>query len=112
MNLPKASTKNKDAQIKIESVKLFASYSNNETASNKKFNGKIIEVTGKVLKVISDKKGDTVVILDSGDPVAGVLCTLASKPSTQPKVGSTVTIKGQCSGLLMDVVLNKCHLIK
>ena len=112
LNLPQASTKNKEAQIKVEASELFEAYSTHERKANNTYNGKVIEVSGEVRNISEDKKGSTVVILNTNDMIGGVLCTFENKPKETIKAGQKVTIKGQCSGLLMDVVLNKCNLIK
>ncbi|MBT8231073.1 MAG: hypothetical protein HKO66_04450 [Saprospiraceae bacterium] len=112
INLPKAKTKSKEAKITIEANDLFAAYAKNEKFANNKFNGIIIEVSGIVRKVFKDKKDDTVIILQTEDAIGGILCTLEQDPDSLPNEGRKVRIKGQCSGLLMDVVLNKCIILE
>lgn len=112
MNLPQATTKNKEAKIEVKAIKLFNDFSTNEQTANNLYNGKVIEVSGEVRNVTKDKKGATVVILKTEDMVGGVLCTFENAPKQTLNKGNQVTIKGQCSGLLMDVVLNKCNLVK
>ena len=108
LNLPKASSKNKEAEFKLASVELYSEYATDESLANTKYNGKVIEVTGKILDISEDQQGATVIILDAQDDFGGVLCTLESKPKNLPSPGEQISIKGQCNGLLMDVVLNKC----
>jgi cytochrome c-type biogenesis protein CcmE len=111
LNLPQSSTKDKEASIKIEASILFDEFSTKEKKANQNYNGKIIEVTGQVRAISTDKKGDMVIILNTNDMIGGVLCTFENKPKSAIKEGQTVIIKGQCSGLLMDVVLNKCNIV-
>jgi hypothetical protein len=52
-----------------------------------------------------------VVVLNTGDPLVGVACSLNMVESTgrQIKLGEKITIKGICSGYVSDVVLtNSC----
>ena len=112
LNLPQASTKNKEASITIEASQLFDKYSNSEKQANTKYNGKVIEVSGVVRNVTKDKKGDIAVILNTNDMIGGILCTFENPPREDLKKGQSVKIKGQCNGLLMDVVLNKCNLVQ
>jgi len=112
LNLPKASTKNKDTKIEVQAIKLFSDFNKNEKHANNKYNGKVIEVTGTVRATSKDKKGDTVVLLNTNDMVGSILCTFENNTTSKLNEGQEVTIKGQCSGLLMDVVLNKCTLVE
>lgn len=111
LNLPQASVKNKAADFKMASTELFADFSKNENKANRMYNGKIIEVQGKLLDVSEDEQGATVLILESGDDFAGILCTLDNKPKKLPTTGQDLKIKGQCNGMLMDVVLSKCVIV-
>lgn len=112
LNLPKASTKNKETKIEVTAVKLFKDFNRNEQNANNRYNGKVIEVSGAIRNVSKDKKGATVVLLNTDDMIGSVLCTFETPPESKLTDGQEVTIKGQCSGLLMDVVLNKCNLVK
>ena len=111
INLPKASSTNKTASLSISATELFSEFSSDEAKANKKYIGKIIEVEGTVLNTHRDKQNALVIILDSGDAMGSVLCTLEKDPAEIPQKSQHVSIKGQCNGLLMDVVLNKCILL-
>lgn len=112
INMPQANTKNKKAEVSIMAKQLYKTYSEDEVKANKNYTGKVIEVVGTVLNISEDQQGATVIIMDSGDEMAGVMCTLQDKPKKLPAAGDNITIKGQCNGLLMDVVLNKCIIVK
>ena len=111
INLPQASTKNKAANFSMDAKELFSAYSGNEANANAKYNGKVIEVSGKLMDISEDEQGATVLLLDSGDDFGGILCTLDNTPKKMPSIGQELKIKGQCNGILMDVVLSKCHII-
>ena len=111
INLPQASIKNKAADYSIDANELFSAYSVNEAKANSTYNGKVIEVSGKLIDISEDEQGAPVLLLDSGDDFGGILCTLDNKPKTLPSIGQKIKVKGQCNGILMDVVLNKCHII-
>ena len=99
---------------KLTAIELFNEYSTNEKAANTKFLGKIIQVNGIIHDI---NKGDsiyTTVILETKDMFFGVNCVLNDKYASKQKeiiIGSEATIKGECSGMLIDVVLNNCVLI-
>jgi putative nucleic acid binding protein len=97
--------------IKITSVALFDSFSNNEQAANTSFLNKAVEVTGKVNNVKTNQAGSTVVYLQSNDPVFGVNCTFKQYPGKISK-GDDITFKGICTGYLSDVILNEGVLVK
>jgi hypothetical protein len=101
----------KEQGIRITAVAIFDSFTNNEPAANTTFLNKAIEVTGKVADVKKNQAGETVVYLQSSDPMFGVNCTFRQEPGPITK-GSTITFKGICTGYLSDVVVNEGVLIK
>jgi hypothetical protein len=72
-----------------------------------------IEVTGVIRSVEDAGEGKVNVALETGDPLAAVLCEL---PLTAvPKEwspGMMVRVKGICKGMLMDVLLVRCSLVE
>lgn len=104
-----------DAQVNVSATLLVEAFSKDETAANKLYLDKIIAVKG----IITDIKSDSVtkqstVFLDSGDPMAAVNCSFYEEETDAVKAlhkGQQVTIKGQCTGKLLDVVLNKCSIV-
>jgi hypothetical protein len=120
---------NLPAEITITAKSLNASFSENETASNKKYNDKIISVTGIVKEVLKDEK-NTTITLDAEDGMNTVSCSFFScsesdkktfgkncvladqenEKAASLKIGQSVKIKGKCTGYLMlsGVVLNLC----
>ncbi len=99
---------------KLTAIELFNEYSTNEEAANTKFLGKIIQVSGTIREINTEDSVYTIFILETEDMFSGVNCVLNDKYATQPKeilIGSEATIKGECSGMLIDVVLNNCVLI-
>ncbi|MEP6682527.1 MAG: hypothetical protein ABJA35_04670 [Parafilimonas sp.] len=97
--------------ISITAVAIFDSFSSNEQSANAHFLNKAIQVTGKVADVKKNQAGQTVVYLQSGDPVFGVNCTFKQEPGSITK-GNTITFKGICTGYLSDVILNEGVIIK
>lgn len=111
LNLPKASSKNKDTVFKMEAASLYNEFVATEKNANRKYIGKIIEVSGTVSEIEKDKQGATVVYLSTGDSFYSILCTLEKGTKSIPKINEKTTIKGHCTGYLQDVVLNKCIVI-
>ena len=111
---PEKSLLNLKPNYKLTAIELFNEYSSNEEAANTKFLGKIIQVTGTIHEINLEDSIRTTVILETEDMFSGVTCVLNDRYASQQKeilIGSEVTIKGECSGKLIDVVLNNCVLI-
>jgi hypothetical protein len=98
--------------IALTAAQLSKEYAADEKAANAKYLNKAIEVSGMVSEVDKNQDGGLMVILDTGDPMTGVQCTMRDKGVTVNK-GQTVTLKGFCSGsgitgvTLTDCVINK-----
>lgn len=97
----------------IEPAALLQAFTTDENAANTRFNGKVLEVHGAVRAVSAPVNGLVDVVLETGDPLAGVVCQFAQTdmPNTL-LAGTQVRIKGICTGLLMDVVLQRCILVE
>lgn len=85
---------------------LFTEYETDETAANQKYLDKVLVVKGKVIKTSKDDSKATI-LLDTGDMLANIMCQMEDIEMALPADGSTVSIKGLCTGYLTDVVLIK-----
>jgi len=115
MNVPKASSKGKEVELSVTATELFQQFEQDEAASNTKYISKIIAVTGVIEEIEEDENDGVVLFLRTGDDFAGVLCTLESTQKDKAsslKIGDSVTVKGVCTGMLMEVVINKGVLIE
>ena len=98
----------------LTAIELLNEYLTNEEAANTKFLGKVIMVSGTIREINLEDSIYTTIILETNDIFFGVNCVLIDKYATKQKeilIGSEVTIKGECSGILIDVVLNNCILM-
>jgi uncharacterized protein YpmB len=99
------------AEISMQASDLVMEFTTNEESANSKYLNKIIEIKGIVNSV--EVKGQEITIyLRKEKDLSGVLCSF-DKSAIDPAVikkGEEVSIKGLCSGYLMDVVFNKCVL--
>ena len=107
---PKATVKSKAVDIEISAQDIYNEYSSNETSAQRKYFGKVVQVSGIIDEVYEDEDGAPVVILigTDGDPTAVI--TLASDQSDEIanyKEGDTIKVKAQCSGMLMEVTFSK-----
>lgn len=99
-----------ETKIKLTSDTLISEYELNDEAADSKYSGKIIEVSGVINTISLEKDGVNVYL--RGSDLGGVCCQLDSMYSAPYlKPGDSVTIKGLCTGLLMDVVMLNCVVV-
>ena len=92
---------------------LVSEFDSNEKTANSKYLGKVIEVQGVVAEKMKDQKGNYNVTLQGPD-ISGIGCEFelaAQNYVMQIKEGQKVTIKGVCTGVLMDVVMVDCCIV-
>ena len=109
---PHEGVANIEADIRITAANLYSDFQRNETTANKKYLNKVIEVTGNVSEV-QNVNGSQIILLSSAGDMGGVSCQLTNdknNTSITIKKSLTVTVKGKCSGYLIDVNLVDCVL--
>jgi hypothetical protein len=87
-------------------------FENNETAASSKYINKILEVSGTIVSVTPADSTNTNISLKTGNELSSVICTF-HKLNDTPKLipGDEIRLRGECSGFLMDVLLNNCSII-
>jgi hypothetical protein len=91
-------------------AELLSAYEQDETTADATYLDKVISLQGTVLTVNNLDQGSSI-SLDAGNEMASVICEFESKDAVNGvQVGQQVTVKGFCSGKLMDVVLVRCIL--
>lgn len=110
-NKPRAGVTSVAAAHTLGAEQLYDEFATNEATATEKYVGKAIAVTGVVSSVQQSADGATTVLLKAGDAMGGISCSMAAKEN-RPAEGSTVTIKGRCTGFLMDVNLVDAIIIK
>jgi hypothetical protein len=88
-------------------------YNEDEDKANEMFLGKIIQVTGIVNEIKEEAGVGSIIILDSGSLMESIQCEM----SQQIAAGSvakdqSITIKGYCTGKILDIVLNRCVIVE
>jgi hypothetical protein len=109
-NKPHQSILSETPAFSSEASALVSEYEADENASNAKYLGKVIEVTGTVSDKSTDNQGVLNITLQGGD-LAGIGCQFDKKNQADAiamKSGDKVKVKGICTGILMDVVLVDC----
>lgn len=104
-NRPVASLEDKNADVVLSAPDLLKAFETNEAEANKNYLDKVIEVQGEVVKIEDDGTKKSV-YLKSGNEMSFVICEMEAGAGIEGlSEGSTVTMKGKCTGYLMDVVL-------
>ncbi|MBK7560940.1 MAG: hypothetical protein IPI68_05360 [Chitinophagaceae bacterium] len=83
-------------------------FEGNETASTQKYADKVLRVEGIVKEVVKDDKGFYTVVLGDTLSLSSVRCSidsLHSKDVMEVKKGTTLAVKGICSGFNADEML-------
>ncbi|MFH1800960.1 MAG: hypothetical protein ABH891_08990 [Candidatus Omnitrophota bacterium] len=100
---------------KLSANQLVSEYKANEVAADEKYKGHVVTVSGIIGDIRKDSNGRTYVILDIHDQgfLTGVQCTFAEgtePPAKRLSKGLIVTIKGEVTGKLGYVLLEKATL--
>lgn len=96
---------------------LLAEYKDNEVRADGKFKGKVVQVTGLVGDVKKDVLDHIYVAIGTGKllEIPVVQCFVASNQVEQVTAlskGDKVTVRGRVDGLLMNVLVKECELVK
>lgn len=90
---------------------LYRDFDSDEKNALLKYNGKVVQVTGEV-EIISMTDSVSNVMLRAENALMGGINCSFNKLSENIQKDDKVTIKGQCQGFLMSVILNNCVLVK
>jgi tRNA_anti-like len=93
-----------ETAIVIGATKLFDTYEKSESVADTKYLNQVLEVTGKVSEISANMDNKKVILLETSNPMFGVRCTMQDS-LISIQVGTTITIKGICTGYLSDVVI-------
>ena len=101
-NKPVESIKTKKPHYTLKPIDLLSEFEQDDVAANKMYLDKIIQISGEITK-IEEKKN---IHIDTGNPLSAIIFELDDKENYPTlKIGDKITIKGLCTGYLMDVVL-------
>src|SRR3990170_9053486 len=94
-----------------DATSLVASYENDEQKANSMYLGKVIDITGVISEITNQQDTLINIMLGKNDNMHRVSCLLNGKYMSKVKKlkpGDSITIRGLCTGYLMDVELNRC----
>ncbi|MBK9254885.1 MAG: hypothetical protein IPM42_05305 [Saprospiraceae bacterium] len=111
-NKPHKNIEKSSADFTLTPEELLAAYEMNEDEANLIYLDKVIQISGKVKEIMNTGQTSSL-MLDTGNEMAGIICEFQDVASLSDiNVGGEVTVKGICSGKLMDIVLVRSVLIK
>jgi hypothetical protein len=97
--------------LALSAEELFSASEGDEEEANRQYLDKVMEVQGAVKTIQAEEDGQLSLTLESGSELFGVVCQFDPRSPLGPgdfQKGQAVTIKGICTGMLMDVVLVRC----
>jgi hypothetical protein len=103
------------ADFAVQVSELVNEFNQDEASASSKYIDKVIEVTGPVATIEIKSDSTMNVTLADEDQMSGVICTfhdITNPASIKIKEGEIITVRGVCSGMLMDVLLNDCVIAK
>ena len=93
-----------ETALTVTAQALWDAYNSNESVADSLYNNKAVQVSGQVKKISQNQDGNTVVLLETGDPIFGVNCTFKETPNNISE-GASITFKGVCTGFISSVTI-------
>ena len=109
-NKPSVDVTNLDADLVINVDEILKDFQKDEEKANLKYTNNIIEVHGEISK-ISTVDGNATITLKDNQFDSNVICNVQpqeNKEVLQLKKGDQISLKGICTGYLLDVIMVKC----
>ena len=104
------------AKESVSAVDLLKAFQADETAATAKYVGtteQAVQVSGSIRSMEPVDAGKVNVVLETGEALAGVVCEFAEADVPKDwRSGATVSVKGICTGMLLDVVLVRCAAVE
>jgi len=96
----------------LNASELQKAFETDEASAGSKYINSIIEVSGEVESVKPGENQALVITLKTENPLSAVSCTMQAE-SLAPELaaGDHVSLRGQCSGFLLDVLMINCTVI-
>lgn len=104
-----------DADYRVNAVDFYAEFDESEEAANVKYQNKIVEIVGEVEGLdVSDDSLPVITIKTDG--FGTIKCTMETQLSSDDlkdiQLNSTLVIRGECQGMLLDVLIGRSIVIE
>jgi hypothetical protein len=83
----------------VTATDLYTTFSKDSTTAKKKFDGKILQVSGVISSVSKNQQNQPIVLLKTGTEGASVNCTFEGTLDEHCSAGSQISVKGVCNGI-------------
>jgi hypothetical protein len=103
---------NKETAITIIADDLTQQYADNETNANTTYLNKVLLIKGVLLDTATNQQGKPTVTIGNPLSLSNVYITLNERPNYKLLINDSIHIKGVCTGLLSDVIINEAQVIK
>ncbi len=114
---------NSKPAFEMTADELQAAYLNNRENAMKSYDGKVLQVSGKISNIASPTDTNIVILLTiENDPLSNISCQMDPAYNERLKQiapGETITMKGICNGFKeddllgsLDVLLNRCVVVQ
>jgi len=101
---PLASVSDMAIDVSLSAEELLLAYEADESQANIDYLDKVVSISGSVSHV-ENKDGISTIYLNTENELSYIICQLEDSKTMLPAEGSSITIKGICTGYLMDVVI-------
>lgn len=109
-NQPHIDVSEKKAAVTITAIELYRAFQQNEGIADSKYLNAIIDITGIISEIQTNAKS-TMILLNSEQSMGAVNCVFSNEGKSDLfnlKKGELITIKGKCTGYLVDVNFVDC----
>jgi hypothetical protein len=97
----------------VTAVSIQKEFEDNETSASARYINKILEVSGTIATVAQADSSNLNITLKTGNDMSSVICTFHKRADNLKFIpGDEITLRGECSGFLMDVLLNNCAAVQ
>ena len=113
-NEPPRDIRNSKPLIILSADQLISDFEKDEHDATIKYTEKILQIEGNFYGV-STLDGNTVITLKNNESNSSVICHMLSEENLKAlklKKGQDISIKGNCTGFLLDVMMVRCVLIE
>jgi preprotein translocase subunit YajC len=99
-------------QYTVTAEQLQKEFDVDEASASSKYTDKIIEVSGTIASVKNEENNKINISLKTDSDFSSVICAFNSLDDPSKfHAGDHITLRGECSGFLLDVLLKDCVII-
>lgn len=111
-NLKHPDTAKAKPDFVVTATMLQKEFEDNEGTASSKYINKILEVNGTIASVTPADSTHLNIALKTRSDISSVICSFQNiTDPSKYKTGEEITLRGECSGFLLDVLLKNCSII-